>query len=182
MRLLKITGFSRRKNGTRAMSLVELMIAVAAGTITLAVVGKLTMYTAQSLVALSNYNDLDQASVNTVDIMTRDVRQTRNLTYYATNRLVFLDYDGGQLEYVFNKNAGTLSRIKGTRTKILLRQCDDLRFAIYQRNPSTNFSFYTASTVSEAKLIDVNWKCSRQILRQKVNTESVQTARIVIRN
>ena len=32
------------------------------------------------------------------------------------------------------------------------------------------------------KLVDLNWRCSRQILQQKVNTESVQTAKIVIRN
>jgi hypothetical protein len=30
--------------------------------------------------------------------------------------------------------------------------------------------------------VDVSWKCSRQILGEKVNTESVQTAKIVMRN
>jgi hypothetical protein len=31
-------------------------------------------------------------------------------------------------------------------------------------------------------MIDVSWKCSREILGAKINTESVQTAKIVIRN
>jgi hypothetical protein len=33
-----------------------------------------------------------------------------------------------------------------------------------------------------AKLVDVSWLCSRKILGRKVNTESVQTAKIVMRN
>jgi hypothetical protein len=40
----------------------------------------------------------------------------------------------------------------------------------------------TASTPSQVKLISVSWRCSRTILGAKVNTESVQTAQICIRN
>lgn len=36
--------------------------------------------------------------------------------------------------------------------------------------------------LSLCKLIKVYWKCSRNILGQKVNTESVQAAQIVLRN
>ena len=39
----------------------------------------------------------------------------------------------------------------------------------------------TSATVATAKVIDLSWVCSRSILGQKANTESVQTARIVIR-
>ena len=43
--------------------------------------------------------------------------------------------------------------------------------------------FYSASNnPAICKLVSVSWRCSRTILGQKVNTESVQTAKIVIRN
>ena len=167
------------------MTLVELMVAVAIGALILAAVGKLSLFTARSFVALGNYNDLDQASRNALDIMSREIRQTRGLTTYATNQLIFKDYDGVLLTYVWdpNPNALTLSRIKeGAQTKVLLRQCDFLSFGIYQRNPSNNFIFYPAASPAQAKLINVSWRCSRQIFQKKINTESVQTAKIVIRN
>ncbi|HLP76194.1 MAG TPA: hypothetical protein VK327_04685, partial [Candidatus Paceibacterota bacterium] len=76
----------------------------------------------------------------------------------------------------------TLSRVKNGQTTVLLRQCDYLCFGIFQRNPSNDFNFYPASSWTSAKLVNVSWRCSRQIFQKKVNTESVQTARIVIRN
>jgi len=175
---------NRKKIGCRAMTLVELMVAVTIGAIILAAVGKLSLFTARSFVALGNYSDLDQASRNALDIMSREIRQTRALTTYATNQLIFQDYDGAQLTYVWdpNPNVLTLSRIKGAQTKVLLRQCDFLSFGIYQRNPSNNFNFYPVASPAAAKLINVSWRCSRQIFQKKVNTESVQTAKIVIRN
>ena len=175
---------NRKKNGCRAMTLVELMVAVAIGALILAAVGILSVFTTRSFVALGNYNDLDQASRNALDTMSREIRQTRALTAYSTNQLTFQDYDGAQLTYVWDPDPGalTLTRIKGAQRKVLLRQCDFLSFGIYQRNPSNNFNFYPAASPAAAKLVSVSWRCSRQILQKKVNTESVQTARIVIRN
>jgi hypothetical protein len=164
------------------MTLVEMMIAVTAGLAMMAVVAQLTMFTAKSFVALGNYDELDQASLNALDILSRDVRQARNLTAFTTNQLTFMDYDGSALIFTWDPTARTFTRRKGTQTKVLLQQCDFLTFSVYQRNPSNNFSFWPASTPDQAKLIALNWRCSRQILQKKVNTESVQTATIVMRN
>lgn len=166
------------------MTLVELMVAVAVGSIVLVAVGKLTLFAARSCVALGNYNDLDQASRQALDLMSREIRQTKGLTSFATNQLVFQDYDGAQLSYFWNPNpnALTLNRIKGGKTTVLLRQCDYLSFGIFKRNPTNGFNFYAAETPALTKLVNVSWRCSRQIFKEKVNTESVQTARIVIRN
>ena len=80
-------------------------------------------------------------------------------------------------------------KTKNGITKVLLSQCDFLTFRICQRNPIPGqFNFYPATntagvyTPSLCKLVDVSWRCSRQILQKKVNTESVQTAKIVLRN
>jgi hypothetical protein len=46
--------------------------------------------------------------------------------------------------------------------------------------PATNNAGALDLTI--CKVINMNWKCSRAILQQKINTESVQTAQIVLRN
>jgi hypothetical protein len=63
-----------------------------------------------------------------------------------------------------------------------LTNCDYFQFDFYQRNPSNNFAFYPTTNIVEIKMIDVDWRCSRQIEGVKINTESIQTARITIRN
>jgi hypothetical protein len=86
---------------------------------------------------------------------------------------------------VYNYDAGaqTLTRTRGgTNTVRILEQCDFLDFNISQRNPTNNFKFIETTSPATAKLVDVTWRCSRTILGAKVNTESVQTAKIVIRN
>jgi len=173
-------------HGSRcAMTLMEMLVAVTISTIVFAAIGTLAVFTARSFVALGNYGDLDDASRNALDILSRDVRQSRSLTNYTPTRIALVANDYSTLTYDYNSSSGNLTRQSGCTTlQVLLTQCDYLNFRIYQRNPSNNWSWYPVASnqISEAKLIDVSWKCSRKILGQKVNTESVQTAKIVIRN
>jgi hypothetical protein len=46
--------------------------------------------------------------------------------------------------------------------------------------PATNSA--GAYDLSVCKLINMTWKCSRTVLGSKLNTESVQTAQVVLRN
>lgn len=168
-----------------ALSLLETMVVMGIVSLMLTAVASFIVYTARSFVAVGNYADLDQASRYTLDVMTRDIRESRALTAFTTNTLTLTAEDNETLVYHFSPSASTLTRRKGTEAPtVMLEQCDYLRFSIYQRSPSNNFSFYpvTDNRWDLAKLVDVSWKCSRQILGEKVNTESVQTAKIVMRN
>jgi hypothetical protein len=133
---------------------------------------------------MGNYGDLDRASRNALDILSRDVRQSRQLLTYTPKQISLRANDNSTLTYSFNPSTGNLTRQNGGTNKVLLTQCDYLNFSIYQRNPSNSWSWYPVSSnlIATTKLIDVSWKCSRKILGAKVNTESVQTAKIVIRN
>ena len=165
-------------------SLVEYLFGLAIGGIVLAAAASMTLYTARSFAALENYSDLDDKSRNALDIMTRDIRQVTSLTTFATNRLDFLDADGvSTLSFVYSPSARTLRRISGSDNTILLSECDNLTFAMFQRNPIAGTFDQFSNTLSEAtcKLVQVNWTCSRSIMQGKVNTESVQTSKIVIR-
>jgi len=164
------------------MTLVEIMITTAVGSIVLAAVMSVWLYSARSFVAMGNYADLDRVSRNALDQMSREIRSTRSLSYYNSNLLQFVDYDNAPLIYRYAPDSRQLIRRKGTTSQVLLEQCDFLTFHISQRNPSNDFTFYPTTVPSQAKLIDVSWRCSREILGAKVNTESVQTAKIVIRN
>lgn len=176
------TGVRGPKPGVMAFTLVEAVIAMGLGVFVLAIVATLTMYTVRSFVAMGNYNDLERASTRALDTMSREIRQVAEVVGFATNRVEMRTLGGTELIYEYDPNAETLTQIKGTERTVLLEQCDRLSFNMSQRNPSNDFKFYPASSVSQAKLLDVSWRCSREILGQKLNTESVQTAKIVIRN
>lgn len=169
------------------MTLVELLVAVGISGILFAAVASLSLYTARSYAAMGNYADLDRASQNALDRMSRAIRQTKELTYYSTNILIFRKLNSSNYLYFWyvpsSKEVYTYDTSVGV-VQTLLKQCDFLTFHISQRNPSNNFEFYPVmpNRPDLAKLIDVSWRCSRTIFGNKLNTESVQTAKIVMRN
>jgi hypothetical protein len=83
-------------------------------------------------------------------------------------------------------DASTLSLEKtGLAPMVVLTGCDRWKVWLYNRAPninSTNLSFNPATSLANCKLVNMSWKCSRTILGSKINTESVQTAQIVLRN
>ena len=176
------TTFSRTAQRQRAFTLTEMLMTIAISSFVFMAIASLSLYTGRSFAALTNYVDLDSASRTALDTMTRDIRQVTFLMTYNTNRVVFSDDDGTSLTYTYDSGARTLTRLKGTERKVLLRECDSLIFNMWQRNPvAGTFELVATTNPDLCKAIDVTWVCSRKILGQKVNTESVQTARIVIR-
>ena len=171
---------TRRQSG---MTLVELIVTLGVGGLVLAAVAIVWIFAARSFIAIGNYADMDNASRNALDLMSRDIREAARVSFYATNKITLVNSNATSLSYVFDKNAGTLVRSTSAENKILLRECEYVTFHLSQRNVTNNFLFYsTEDQPTLTKLVDVSWKCSRQILGAKVNTESVQTAKIVLRN
>jgi gamma-glutamyl-gamma-aminobutyrate hydrolase PuuD len=127
--------------------------------------------------------DLDNTSRKAVDLMTKEIRQTAALSDYQTNALTFTDYDGKPLRYIYVPAERKLTRVKDDISTVLLTGCDSLEFHIYQRTPQpgTN-SFYAATDAAQCKLIDMQWRCSRSLLGKNANSETVQTALVVLRN
>jgi len=172
------------------------MVALGIGSIIMAALMQTWLFTSRSFVAMGNYADLDAASRNTLDHMTRDIRQAKVFSpqYYAENYLVFTNLDRSYFGYVWDPRTKIVSRLTGQydaannnffnlQTNIMLTGCEYFSFRIWLRNPTNGFLFpYTADKVAvDTKLVDVSWKCSRRVLNQ-FNTESVQTAKIVLRN
>ena len=182
---------------SQAFTLIEISVAIAVGSIVLAAVATLTMYAAKASLAMVNYTDLDSKSRYALDVITREIRQSTGLLAYSTNQ-------SAQSLTLTNANqaaAITLTYSPDTRKVVMsktgesdltaLTECDTWNFALYQRTPyitTTNVLYYPATNgsgvmdVNLCKLISLSWKCSRTIFAQKVNTESVQAAQIILRS
>jgi hypothetical protein len=165
------------------LALVEMLVGVGLTGVLLLALSGLSSYTARSFAAMLNYADLDKSSRNALDLMSQQIRQTNKLTEGDATHLVFEDYDGKTLSYTYSPYARTLTRAKtGEPNKILLRNCDELVFSLFQRNPmSGSYDVYPTATPATCKLVQLRWTCSRDLLRARVNTESVQSSKIVIR-
>jgi prepilin-type N-terminal cleavage/methylation domain-containing protein len=178
------TTFTSKSRGLQAgFTLVEFLIATGLGAMLLTVVAFLMVYACRSFISMANYLDLDQHSQQSMDKMSREIRTADHLTAFATNDLSFLDQNGNTVRYLYDANAQALERISGGVTNNYLTGCNWASFTIYQRNPISNtFEPYSTSTYTNAKMIEITWNCSRTILSAKANTESIQSAKVELRN
>ena len=169
-------------------------MAIAVSGVILTALISFTVYAAKSFVGMQNYVDLEQKSQNALDVLTRDIRQTQWLSNFTTrtvngqvvtNALTFITASNYPLTFRYTGNV--LLREESlpdgsVATSTLLTNVDYLSFLTFQRNPIgyTDSQFRTTNAIN-CKLVSVSWVCSRTILGARQNTESVQTAKIVIR-
>jgi prepilin-type N-terminal cleavage/methylation domain-containing protein len=185
-----------RPHGARGMTLIEMMIAVGLGSMLLAMAASLWLFGSRSFAAMSNYTDLDARSRNALDQMSRDIRQATGVTaFQKTGSTKWLTVTNTALgkgaTYTWSGSTGQLvCRRAGEADRVYLTGCDSWDFELYQRAPQKggDYVFWPATNkagaydLSICKLINMKWKCSRTILGSKLNTESVQTAQVVLRN
>jgi prepilin-type N-terminal cleavage/methylation domain-containing protein len=176
--------FIEKRRWRKGFTLVELMVSTAIGSVAFAALTHLTFYTGRSFAAITNYVDLDRHSRNALDQLSLKIRQADELLAYSTNRLEFSYQKTNTLVYLYSPGAKTLTETIGSTSTVLLKECNELTFSIFQRNTAsgTYDQFPATLTNSAAKLVQVSWTCSRSILGAQLNTESVQSAKIVIRN
>lgn len=179
---LNQSGSSRRKRN-RAMTLVELMVATGVGSLVLASIMMVYVTSNKTFISMGNYVAMEQASRNALDQLTQDIRKSRDLVTFATNKLVFKYSGTTNLTFYYDPSARQLLKWKtGGQTNVLLSNCDSLKFSMFGNVPQAGGTFATTTTVSQGKSISVAWRCSRTVLGKKINTEDMQEAQIVIRN
>ena len=181
----KITSIKPRcVRASAGLTLVELLVAMPLGILLLGMIVLFAVYTSRTFAGLLNYADLAGSSRNAVDLMGKQIRQTGALTAFTTNKLTFSDYDAKSLEFAYDPAQRTLTRTKDNVSTVLLTECDSLNFAIYQRcTTNGTFDQYpTSLQASNCKVVQITWSCTRTIVGAKLNSESMQTAKIVIRN
>jgi prepilin-type N-terminal cleavage/methylation domain-containing protein len=175
------------KRAVSAFSLVEMMVAIAIGSLVLLALASFSLYTSRSLLAITNYQDLDQQSQLALDKFCKQVRQVKQLTSCVTNggsitSLTFQDYDDAALTFSYDSGAKTFTRIKSGVSQTYLTGCDSLQFQIFQRTPLSNtFDCVTTAIPTNCKLVEVTWSCSRANPQMAINSQSMQSAKVCIR-
>ena len=183
------TGTIKESNPSRAgMSLLELLITVSLATLVLAMVMTLYVFSLKSFGAMNNYAEMDAKSRLSIDTMIKEMRQSAGVVAYATNgstkwlKLTNAN-EGTLITYTWDPAAATLVCDKtGYPTHTNLTGCDSWTFSFYSRVPNTNGTFYAVNNATVAKLINMSWTCSRSNILRKINTESVMTCQVVLRN
>lgn len=174
------------------MTLLEMLFAIGIGSLVLAVVLVLVLFAARSFIALGNYAALDQQSRLGADVITREIREATAVVAWqktATARSLTLTnaLEGYGVRYTWDASSRNLvvRRSDAPADRVLLAGCDLWDFQLWQRTPQpgpTN-AFFPALTPAQSKIVDMSWKCSRTVgLTALLNTETVQTAQIVLRN
>jgi prepilin-type N-terminal cleavage/methylation domain-containing protein len=176
--------FIKPAHRSAGWTLLEMMIGVTVFSVASAAVGTAYLFSLRSFQALSNYSILDQQNREAIDLLTREIRQANSVSSYSTNfikSLSLVDADLGTVTYSFDPLRHRMLRTKNGMTQVLLTNCSLINFNLGMRPPSTNYGYYPTASLDEAKIVDLTWKTSRSLPGGVVNSEDVQTARIVIR-
>jgi type II secretory pathway pseudopilin PulG len=184
---------SRRQS---AMTLVELMFASAISTVVIAIVMLLVVYAVRSFAALANYQILDQTSSMTANEMSREIREATSVVNFqnagSTKWVEFANTNASptytiRYEWTEADQNLTSKRSDQADAEVLLEGCERWDFTFQQRTPLKGPAFgFSTNMVNQAecKVVTMTWKCSRTLGggTSLFNTESVQTAQIVLRN
>src|SRR5438034_11826042 len=98
---------------------------------------QVVFHTGRSFAALMNYTELDRYSRNALDQMVYKIRQSDELKSFSSNRLVFSYFKTNDLVYEYSPGERTLTETLRGQSKTVLKSCDVLTFAIYQRNTAS---------------------------------------------
>jgi type II secretory pathway pseudopilin PulG len=171
-----------------AWTLVEMMVAVGVFSIAGIALATIFVFSIRSFAALTNYAALDKQNRYAMDYITREIRQAQKVLNYTTNgssSITILNGDGQNVTYTFNSLSKQMIRNDGSGNQVLLTNCNLLQFTLYTRAPITNsFDSYPVAVnnwTQTVKVVQFTWKTSTTLPNSQVNSENVQTARVVIR-
>ena len=167
------------------------MVALGVGSVVLAGFMATSIFAARSFVAMGNYFDLSSSGQYALDRLSRDIRQSDYLSNYTTTSFSFQTTDpisGNRsvLTYTYDPTNQTLVRTLGPQSDLLLEDCVNYQFVLFQRDPAlTNggdlIAFIPTNSLALIKAIEVSWTCARTNLGASRNFMDAQSARIVIR-
>lgn len=178
----KTTGSSERRRS--GMTIAEILMAIGIGSLVLVALMSFSAFSGRSFAALANYTELEANSRKALDMLSRDLRRATTLTSFTSKRMAMVDGAGVSTVYEFNTTDKKLTRtVAGGTTEDLLTGVEWSQFRIFQRTPvgGAYEQFDASSGVLTAKVVQIDWICARSILGTRQNTESVQSAKIVLR-
>lgn len=172
-----------RNRSEAGLTLLETLFAAAIGSLLLTALASLYFFSMRSFGSMANYSDFGRRSRQASDMLTRDIRSAPSVVSATSTQIVLSTSDGTNITYSFDTTAGTLTRVKGTDRRALLKNLSWLSFVLYQR-PATNATYnsFTTSDAANAKMVGIQWSCSQLLEASETNSEDIQTAIVSLRN
>lgn len=179
----KSTSIKKRGLAQRAFTLVEFLVSMGLTFVAATALATMCYYTSRSFAAILNYSDMSMLSRMALDKMTHDIHANCRLTAYATNAISLQDQSNNITQYNWDKAARTLVCLKGGKTNLYLMQCDAFQFWIFQHTTQSNLlTCATPAVVTNARLVQMTWSCSRLVAGKSATTETVESTKIALRN
>jgi hypothetical protein len=149
-------------------------------------------FSVKSFASMANYVEMSNQSRNANDIISRDLRlatsvisASTNQTSTTTNRIVLSPADSpNNITYTYDPIAQTLSRAQGGVSQNLLVGVGLCAFSLYQRptNSAAAYEQFPPANPANAKLVAFQWTCARRVVATEIDSESIQTAMVSLRN
>ncbi len=173
----------------RGWTLVEFMVAMSLFSVGALALSTIMVFSVKSFASMTNYASLDQENRQTMDLLTKEIRQARSVKGYSTNgtssSITIVNGDGQEVKYSFDASRQQLRRTVDGISSTMLTNCNLLNFCLFQRNPSNaNFGVFPLASdnwMQSVKVVQLTWKTARTLSSGIANSENIQTARIVIR-
>lgn len=174
---------TNEKGSRTGVTLVELLVGIGIAGLVMLIIAPLSLYSGRSFAELANYSDLNCRSINALDRLTKEIRQSSGLVSYSSTEIALTNGPGKpNIVYAYLPASREVVRREGATTSLLLRQCDSVDFRIYQRTPKPGgYEQYETQDPRLCKVVTVKWVCSKKVLGTRRNIDEVQTARVVIR-
>ena len=174
------TTHSRKQSG---VVLVDMLVGLGISGIVMATLMSVSLSSARSFATMTNYSEMSADSRHALDTMAREIRNSKGVVDCTGDSITLIDSRTNQFSFRFDEPTRTVVRSADGEDRVLLDGCDTMDWQLFQRTPKAgSYEGYAASRPELCKLVQVTWVCSRTLFGKRMNTEMVQSARIVIRN
>jgi len=176
---------------SRGLTLVETAVAAGVGSLILVIIGYLSLYAMRSFASVGNYGILNARNRIALDRMARDIRQAEKVQFCFSDSTVkwikfsTLDPEVPYLKYLwYPDERKVICERDNQPEQIILTDCDEWDFTLYQDVPVRNSpnTFRVVTNVSNCRMVEFKWTVSRSVMGKEWNSETVQGARIALRN
>ncbi len=163
-------------------TMAEFLVASGIGVLVLSATAALWLYSSNSFAAMLQYVDLNNRSQAALDHLSQRIRRAQSVKEIKKDQLKLIDADGEEIKWKYDDKKRILTQKKGEQDEVLLSECDDLKFSCYQRTPiGGTYDQHPVATEDTAKVVQIEWTCSRKLYGSNARTEAVRSAKIVLR-
>lgn len=170
--------------GRAAFTLAEYLVATSIGLLVIAAALVLWGFATKTCASLFGYVELSSASKNTLDRVSQQVRNAKRIISCSETQLVIIDPDGKTNRLTYDAGRRSLVSNRGGAAATLLQECTNFQFRVYQRTPIPgSYELFTNGwSTNTAKVVQMQWVCSRAVTGDKGVVESQVSSKVVLRN